>query len=202
MIAIVAADSAWGIGKDGRLPWRLPGDLAYFKEKTLGHTVVMGRRTFESLPGVGSGRGCGVTGDPPAPLPGRDIIVLTRNGSYRAAGARVVNSVGDILAIAAETGGADVYVCGGAEIYRLLLPYCDRCLVTRVDGDFGCDAFFPDLDAESSCARAPDSPVPDVQSARPAGRTPSASGSWTLCSESAPVTENGITYRFLEYSAG
>jgi dihydrofolate reductase len=197
MIAIVAADSAWGIGKDGRLPWRLPGDLAYFKEKTLGHTVVMGRRTFESLPGVDSGQGSGVTGDPPAPLPGRDIIVLTRNRSYRAAGARVVNSVGDITAIVAETGGAGIYACGGAEIYRLLLPYCDRCLVTRVDGDFGCDAFFPDLDAESPRARDP-----YVQSARPLGRTPSASESWTLVSESAPVTENGITYRFLEYSAG
>jgi dihydrofolate reductase len=181
MIAIVAADKDWGIGRDGLLPWRLPGDLAFFKERTMGGVVIMGRRTFESL-------GFGGT---PSPLPGRTNIVLTRDENYTPDGVTVVHSVHELPDIANRAGhqGSGIYVCGGAEIYRLLMPYTETCLVTRVDSSFDADAFFPDLDAEKFTG-------PTGEKKR-----------YVLANESAVVTEKDIesgltvSYRFCEYRA-
>jgi dihydrofolate reductase len=181
MTAIAAADKNWGIGSNGRLPWRLPGDLAFFKERTMGGIVVMGRRTFESLGGGGT----------PSPLPGRTNVVLTRDERYAPAGVTVARSIHGLLDIVGseEYRDSDVYVCGGAEIYRLLMPYTETCLITRVDSSFDADAFFPDLDAERFTG--------------PAGERTR----YALADESPAVTEkdlaSGLTvsYRFCEYRA-
>jgi dihydrofolate reductase len=115
-VGLIWAQSATGvIGRAGAIPWRLPEDLARFKNLTLGHTVVMGRRTWESLPAR------------VRPLPGRRNVVLTRQADYMAEGAHVMSSLEDALS------GADVWVIGGAEIYMLALPHAARCEVTEVD---------------------------------------------------------------------
>ncbi|RAV13274.1 dihydrofolate reductase [Mycolicibacterium sp. GF69] len=115
-MGLIWAQSTSGvIGRDGGIPWRLPEDQARFKELTMGHTVVMGRRTWESLPAK------------VRPLPGRDNVVLTRQPGYAAAGARVVASLNDAM-----TDDA-VWVIGGNEIYALALPVATRCEVTEVD---------------------------------------------------------------------
>lgn len=120
------------IGRDGGIPWRLPEDLAHFKELTLGHTVVMGRRTWESLPAT------------VRPLPGRRNVVITRQADYHADGADVARSLDEALA-----GERDVWVMGGGEIYALALPLARRCEVTEVDVDLPVregDALAPALD--------------------------------------------------------
>jgi dihydrofolate reductase len=133
MNLIVATDRCWGIGKDGGLLCHLSGDLKFFKKTTMGHTVVMGRATLESLPG---GRG----------LPGRRNVVLTRQEGFRAENVDdVVHSVEELLALLADDPGA--FVIGGADVYRQMLPYCDTCYVTRIEDVFPADRFFPDLDA-------------------------------------------------------
>ncbi len=120
------------IGRDNMLPWRLPNDLQYFKAVTLGKPVIMGRKTWESL-----GR----------PLPGRTNIVITRRPGYAPAGARVVWSFDDALELAAQVARLDgvdeCLVIGGAEIYALALPRCDRLYLTEVHATVEGDAFFP-----------------------------------------------------------
>lgn len=124
MFSIIAAiGKNREIGKNGGLIWRLPGDMKFFKEKTLGHTVLMGRKTFESIPG---GKG----------LPGRKNVVLSRKN-------------GDAEQILAELGGLDeeVFVIGGGSVYETMLPRCERLYLTEVDaGDKDADTFFPDFD--------------------------------------------------------
>ncbi len=105
-VSIIVARARNGvIGKDNAMPWKIPGEQAYFKRITMGHPIVMGRRTWESI-----GR----------PLPGRRNIVVTRNAAYTAPGAEVAGSLGAALALCA--GAAEVFVIGGAELYRLALP--------------------------------------------------------------------------------
>jgi dihydrofolate reductase len=131
-VGLVWAQSASGvIGRGGDIPWRVPEDLAHFKRITMGHTVVMGRRTWESLP--------------PAvrPLPGRRNFVLSRQAHYVADGAEVVGSLVQALT------GPDTWVIGGGEIYALALPQATRCEVTEVDIDIprdDDDALAPVLD--------------------------------------------------------
>jgi dihydrofolate reductase len=131
-LGLIWAQSASGvIGRAGRIPWRLPEDLARFKDLTMGQTVVMGRRTWESLPAR------------VRPLPGRRNVVLTRQADYVASGAEVVTSLDEVLK------GDEVWVIGGAEIYPLALPHADRCEVTEVDIDMpreDDDAVAPVLD--------------------------------------------------------
>lgn len=106
------------IGRDGGLPWRLSADLRRFKSLTMGHHLIMGRKTYDSL-----GR----------PLPGRTSIVLTRQTQFVAAeGVLLASNLDAALAMARERGDAEAFVIGGAEIYRLALPRCDRAYVTRV----------------------------------------------------------------------
>lgn len=135
MQLILAADEKWGIGRKGGLLCHLPGDLKYFKERTVGKTVVMGRVTLESLPG---GRG----------LPGRRNIVLTRSRDYVAEGCEVVHDTGELAGALRGTAPDDVMVIGGAEVYRRLLPQCDLCYITKIYADLGADRFFVDLDAD------------------------------------------------------
>lgn len=128
---IVAVADNGVIGRDGGLPWRLPGDLAHFKATTMGKPIVMGRKTWESL-----GR----------PLPGRDNIVVTRDPAYVADGAAVAADLDAALAAAGDAG--EVMIIGGAEIYALALPRADRIHLTRVHASPEGDTHFPDLDLD------------------------------------------------------
>jgi len=127
---IVAMDKRRGIGKDGRLPWHLPADLKLFKKITMGHHLIMGRKTWESI-----GR----------PLPGRTMIVLTRQPDYQPIGCLVASSLNEGLAIARRNGEGEVFVIGGANVFRQTLPMADRIYLSRVEGIFAADAFFPEL---------------------------------------------------------
>ena len=129
MQAIVAVSRSWGIGKDGQLLFHISADLQRFKALTTGHTVVMGRKTLQSLPG---GRG----------LPNRRSLVLTRQESFTPERAETVHSLAELLALA----GDEAFVIGGQEVYEQLLPYCTRAYVTKVFADVPADAFFPNLD--------------------------------------------------------
>ncbi|MBV9548733.1 MAG: dihydrofolate reductase [Alphaproteobacteria bacterium] len=125
MITLVVAAALNGvIGKDGAIPWRLPEDMKRFKALTLGHTVVMGRKTWDSLPPKNR------------PLPGRRNIVVTRDASWRAGAAEVL-SLADAL-----QASDDIFVIGGAEIYQAALSRADRIELTEVHGDFAGDARF------------------------------------------------------------
>jgi dihydrofolate reductase len=126
-VTLVVARARNGvIGRDGTLPWHIPADLKRFKALTMGSVMVMGRRTFESLPGL---------------LPGRRHIVLTRDRSWQADGAEIARSVEDALGLA---GGERVSVIGGAEIFALFLPIADRIELTDVLADVEGDAVMPD----------------------------------------------------------
>lgn len=129
MNAIVAVAENGGIGKNNELLVRISADLKRFKELTSGHTVIMGRKTLQSLPG---GRG----------LPNRRNIVITHDPDFTAERTEVVHSIDEALALADE----DAFVIGGASIYRAMLPYCDKVYLTRVYTDTEADVFFPVLD--------------------------------------------------------
>ena len=122
IIVAVGADGA--IGKKGELIWSLPGDLKRFKELTMGHPVIMGRKTWESLP--------------KKPLPGRRNIVITRNKDYMAEGGETVSSVDEALKLAGEESP---FIIGGAEIYKAFMPFATRIYLTEVDDST------PDADA-------------------------------------------------------
>ena len=127
---VVAIGRNGVIGRDGGLPWAPTGDLRRFKALTLGHPMVMGRRTYESI-----GR----------PLPGRTTIVVTRDRQWTADGVLVSHSVDDALAAAAALDD-EVFVVGGAEVYRQTLPFADRLVVTWVEQEPTGDTVFPDVD--------------------------------------------------------
>jgi dihydrofolate reductase len=121
------------IGKDNALPWHLPEDLAHFKQTTLGQPVVMGRKTWESLPPKFR------------PLPGRTNIVVTRQAHWKAEGALVAHSIAE--AVQQCPAGAQVWVIGGAEVYAQAMPLAAQAVVTEIDADFEGDAFAPTFDA-------------------------------------------------------
>src|SRR3989338_7621685 len=126
---IVAMDEKRGIGKDNSLMWKIPGELARFKQITMGHPIIMGRKTFESIGRV---------------LPGRKNIIITRDGNYKVAGAEVVNSLEEAL-IQAKSGNTDeIFIIGGGQIFEQALSLTDRLYLTLVKGDFKADTFFPD----------------------------------------------------------
>lgn len=130
---VVAAAENGVIGRDGDLPWRLPADLAHFKQVTLGHPIVMGRRTWESI-----GR----------PLPGRENIVVSRNREYAAQGARVVASLDAAVDLARGLGASELMVIGGAGLYAAALPMADRILLTRVHAEVSGDTSMPPIRAD------------------------------------------------------
>ena len=133
MKLILAADRNWAIGKDGDLLCHLPGDLKYFKEKTVGKTVIMGRGTLESLPGK-------------KPLPKRENIVISGNPDYAVPGAVVLHSHEELFDYIRDKDSDEVIVMGGGRVYRELLPYCDTCYITRIYESFDADTWFVNLD--------------------------------------------------------
>jgi dihydrofolate reductase len=128
---IVAVAENGVIGRGGALPWHLPDDLKRFKQLTMGHAIVMGRKTWESI-----GR----------PLPGRKMIVVTRQADYRPHGVHVAASLDDALHTARAAGDDEAFVIGGAEIYRHALPLADRLYFTRVHAAVEGDTQFPNWD--------------------------------------------------------
>ena len=129
-IYLVAAVAANGIiGAKGQLPWRLPEDLKHFKQLTMGHPIIMGRRTWESLKG---------------PLPGRDNIVVTRRPGYDAPGAAVASSLEAALALC--LGETVVFVIGGSQLFAESLPIAAGLVMTEIDRDFAGDTRFPHYD--------------------------------------------------------
>ncbi len=122
------------IGREGQMPWHLPEDLAHFKRSTLGDPVVMGRRTWESLP------------ERFRPLPGRENIVVTRDAGYEAAGATIASSLDEALA---GLGEQRAWIMGGGELYRAAMPRATELLVTRIDLDVAdADTFAPEIGPE------------------------------------------------------
>jgi len=128
---IVAMDRNRVIGKNNGMPWRLPADLAYFRKVTLGNTVVMGRKTFESI-----GK----------PLDGRKNVVLTRDRQYSKKGCLVVHSVEEALKIIKDE--KDCFIIGGATIYSAFLPYAQKLYITYIDHEFEGDTYFPEINYE------------------------------------------------------
>lgn len=160
MKAIVCVSPDWGIGDGAGMLYHIPGDLKYFKEQTAGHTVIMGRKTLESLPGS-------------KPLPKRRNIVLTRDRRFRRPGVYVCHDLQELQELLAALGEEEPFVIGGGEIYQMLLPFCDSCLVTRVKEkpEIQSTVFFPNL----------------------------KNLGWKENKKSALQKENGLSYRFTEW---
>ncbi len=155
--AIVHADKKWGIGKNNDMMFSLPADMKFFRETTSGHTVVMGGNTLRSLP---NGK----------PLKNRVNIVLSR-GQVRD-DCIVVRSFDELKNELVKRKNEEIYVMGGGEIYKALLPYCHEALVTKVDADGGATVFFPNLDEAEN---------------------------FECVYESEPLDDNGHTIRFTRY---
>jgi dihydrofolate reductase len=128
---VVAMDAQRGIGVDNQLPWHLPEDLAHFKRVTLGHPIIMGRKTFDSI-----GR----------PLPGRRNIVVTRNPGNRDWSHEGVEVAGSLQEAIALVGGEPASIIGGAQIFSESMDLADRMIVTHIDKVYRCDTFFPEID--------------------------------------------------------
>ena len=154
MQAIVCVSENWGIGRDGRLLIRLSADLKRYRALTTGKTVILGSRTLATFPGG-------------KPLPNRRNVILTRSESP-IEGAELAHTADEARALLSD----DAIVIGGASVYTLLLPYCDRVLVTKVFDAPQADSFFPNLDAH-----------PD----------------WRVASESGVMEENGLKFRYVDY---
>ncbi|MFC6014230.1 dihydrofolate reductase [Nocardia lasii] len=141
MLGLIWAQAANGvIGVDNTIPWRLPEDMANFRETTMGHPVIMGRKTWDSLPPNFR------------PLSGRRNIVVTRQADWSAEGAERAGSVPEALAL---VGPHDAWVAGGGEIYRAALPLADALLVTEIDTTVAGDAFAPTIGPEWAAADTP-----------------------------------------------
>lgn len=155
--AIVHVDKEWGIGKGNDMMFSLPKDMKFFRETTMGHTVVMGGNTLRSFPGE-------------KPLKNRVNIVLSR-GQVRD-DCVIVRSYDELKTAMKDRENEEIYVIGGGEVYKALLPYCHEVLVTKVDAVGGAEVFFPNLDMH-----------PDF-----------------ICvDEGEPVDDNGLTIRFTRY---
>ncbi|OGH37736.1 MAG: hypothetical protein A3B44_00515 [Candidatus Levybacteria bacterium RIFCSPLOWO2_01_FULL_38_21] len=132
---IVAIDSRGGIGKDNTIPWHISEDLKRFKKLTTGHPVIMGRKTFESiLEYIGK------------PLPNRVNIVVTQNPDFKKEGIVISNSLEDAINKAKKSENREIFIIGGAHVFREVLEkgIVNRIYLTKVEGDFSCDTFFPD----------------------------------------------------------
>lgn len=158
MKLIAAVDNEWNIGNKGGLLFSLPDDMKFFRATTSGKIVVMGRKTLESFPGS-------------KPLKNRVNIVLSR-GSHSVDGAEFVTSVDDLIKKLKQYDTEDIYVIGGAQIYSLLLPYCDTALITHVD----------------AVADEADSKFPELKN-----------DEWEIAEQSDIFENNGIKFRFTTY---
>ena len=159
MNIIVAVDNNWAIGLNGDMLVSIPADQKFFREMTMGGVVVMGRRTLECLPDR-------------RPLTGRKNIVMTRKEDFSIKNAEVVHNVEELLETLKDIPTEDVYVIGGGEIYRELLPYCDMVHVTKIDHEYQADTWFPDLDKDPE---------------------------WVITGDSDEQTYFNLTFEFLRY---
>ena len=128
---IVAASINNVIGKNGGLPWKMPTDSAYFKEKTWGHHIVTGRRNYEAEKKA---------------LPGRVNIVLTRNLDFQINDGIVMQKLEDAIEFARKVGEKELFIVGGEEIYKLAMPFTDRIYLTRIHAEVDGDTFYPEID--------------------------------------------------------
>lgn len=133
MNAIAAVDANWAIGNKNRLLTSIPADMKFFREKTMGHVVVMGRKTLESFPNG-------------LPLKNRVNIVLTANRSYKVKDAIIVHTKEELLEELKKYDSNELYVIGGESIYEMLIPYCDTAYITKIDHAYAADTYFPNLD--------------------------------------------------------
>jgi|SRR5680860_254802 len=147
---IVAMTPDRVIGRDGGMPWHLPADLKRFRDLTMGHPMIMGRRTFESLGRI---------------LPGRRHIVITRNLNFKYSGVDAARSLDDALSLTAES--AEVFVIGGAQIFREALPLADRLYITLIAADIKGDTLFPEFDKSAWYEVAREERAPDDDSRYP-----------------------------------
>ena len=133
MNAIAAVDANWAIGNKNRLLTSIPADMKFFREKTMGHVVVMGRKTLESFPNG-------------LPLKNRVNIVLTANRSYKVKDAVIVHTKEELLEELKKYDSTTLYVMGGGSIYEMLLPYCNTAYSTKIDHAYAAGTYFPNLD--------------------------------------------------------
>lgn len=159
MQAIVAVDENWAIGNKGNLLVKIPADMKRFREITTGGVVVLGRKTIETFP---AGK----------PLPNRTNIILSRNKDYQVDDTIVAHDVKDVLTAIKDFDKDTVFNIGGESIYKLLLPYCDTVLVTKIHQTYPADAYFPNLDKDPE---------------------------WELAEESDEQICCNLTYHFLKY---
>ena len=155
--AIVHVDKEWGIGKGNDMMFSLPKDMKFFRETTMGHTVVMGGNTLRSFPGQ-------------KPLKNRTNIVLSR-GQVRD-DCVIVRSYEELKNLLKTRNNDEIFIIGGGEVYKALLPYCDGALVTKVDAVGGAEVFFPNLDEMEN---------------------------FVCVDEGEPLDDNGHTIRFTRY---
>ena len=159
MKCIVAVDSNWAIGYNNQLLVSIPADMRFFKSETTNKVVIMGKNTLESLPGG-------------KPLPNRTNIVVALEKDYKVPGATVVNSIEEALEAVKEYDTDNVYIMGGASIYKQFLQYCDVAHVTKIDYAYRADVYFPNLDEDDE---------------------------WQLVGDSEEQTYYDLEYRFLKY---
>ncbi|MCI8529765.1 MAG: dihydrofolate reductase [Lachnospiraceae bacterium] len=159
MNIIAAVDSNWAIGRKGQLLVRIPNDHKQFRLETMGKVVVYGHKTLETFP-----QGM--------PLEGRVNIVLSRTADYQVKGAVTVHSLEQLMKKLGAYPTEDIYVIGGASVYRQMIPYCDVAHITKIDHKYEADAYFPNLEEDSE---------------------------WELTADSDEQTYFDITYSFLRY---
>ena len=136
MNLIACVDSSWGIGYNNQLLVRIPSDQKFFRQTTTGKVIVLGRKTLDSFPGG-------------KPLKDRtNIVITTMKNPEQRADEIYADSIEKCLEILKEYKDEDIYICGGASIYKQFLPYCDTAYITKVEREFSADSFFPDLDKD------------------------------------------------------
>lgn len=161
MNMIVAVDRQWGIGKDNGLLASLPGDMKYFKDKTLGKAVLMGRKTLESLPGQKG-------------LPKRENFVMTSNENFEAERCEIIHDEQEVSDLIKKYGD-DLFLIGGATMYNKYYKLCDKLYITKIDAVLRADTFITNIDKDPN---------------------------FKIISESEPIEENDLIYRFVVYKRG
>ena len=134
---IAAVDKNWAIGNKGKLLVRIKEDQRFFKETTMGHVVVLGRKTLEEFPGG-------------KPLKGRTNIILSRNTGYEVEDALVVHSIDELMEVLNSYQEDDIYIIGGQSVYEALIPYCNEGIITKIDKVYDADAYIANLDKDES----------------------------------------------------